>query len=44
MHCSLVMELPVALDAKTINLLYTAMKILANDEYAVFAHVNFAKS
>ena len=34
---------PSALDAKTKNLLYIAMKIVANDEEAALAHVPFAK-
>jgi alkylhydroperoxidase/carboxymuconolactone decarboxylase family protein YurZ len=34
---------PSALDAKTKNLLYIAMKIVANDEGAALAHVSFAK-
>ena len=34
---------PSALDAKTKNLLYIAMKIVANDESAALAHVPFAK-
>jgi len=34
---------PSALDGKTKNLLYIAMKIVADDEGAALAHVPFAK-
>jgi alkylhydroperoxidase/carboxymuconolactone decarboxylase family protein YurZ len=34
---------PSAIDAKTKNLLYIAMKVVADDEGAAIAHVSFAK-
>jgi alkylhydroperoxidase/carboxymuconolactone decarboxylase family protein YurZ len=34
---------PSALDAKTKNLLYIAMKIVTDDQGAALAHVSFAK-